>query len=59
MFKILETENSVFTMSRRILELAEKQTIITNSMIRQTRHLFTEEAFQEIKEYEQMIFKKT
>jgi hypothetical protein len=27
-------------------------------MIRQTRHLFTEEAFQEIKEYELMISKR-
>jgi hypothetical protein len=46
---VLESNNQVYTLSRKIIELAEKQKIITNEMITQTRHLFTEEAFTEIK----------
>jgi phage regulator Rha-like protein len=34
MFQVLESNNQVYTLSRRIIELAEKQKIITNAMIR-------------------------
>jgi phage regulator Rha-like protein len=34
MFQVLESNNQVYTLSRKIIELAEKQKIITNAMIR-------------------------
>lgn len=34
MFQVLESNNQVYTLSRKIIELAEKQKIISNAMIR-------------------------
>jgi hypothetical protein len=44
MFQILESNNTVFKLSRKILELALKQNLITNKVIKVMRKQFREEA---------------
>lgn len=53
MFQVLESNNHIFTLSKRILELAQKQKLITNKVIKQMRTQFRDEAFLELTTYEQ------
>ena len=49
MFQILESHNSVFTLSRKIIELSQRQAVrITNKMLRGLREEYHEEAMREI-----------
>jgi hypothetical protein len=48
MFQILESNNAVFTLSKKIIELAQKQKLITNSVIKRMRKFFRAEAFKEL-----------
>lgn len=52
MFQILEPSNAVFQLSKKIVELAQKQKIITNKMIKRMRSSFADEAFAELATYE-------
>lgn len=52
MFQILEPTNAVFQLSKKIVELAQKQKIITNKMIKRMRSTFADEAFAELATYE-------
>jgi uncharacterized protein with von Willebrand factor type A (vWA) domain len=54
MFQILESHNSVFTLSRKIIELSQRQAVrITNKMLRGLREEYREEAMREISTFEQ------
>jgi hypothetical protein len=54
MFQILESHNSVFTLSRKIIDLSQRQAVrITNKMLRGLREEYREEAMREISTFEQ------
>jgi len=51
MLQILEPSNSIFKLYRRIIEIALTKNI-TNTMVKLMRKKFTDQAFQELRDYE-------
>jgi hypothetical protein len=53
MFQVLENSNTIFTLSRRIIELASKNKL-SNKILNAMRVKYREEALAELRDYEKL-----